>query len=126
MLPNFSTLCNILIYFLKFLLISYCQIQYLMVCQKLLRKTDYRCCKNVADKPISDIWPINRCITNFHIHMLHKDLLKQFSTMVVLDHCTSPFIVCSGYTFNESLLSQGDLYSATATFFCITHHITPK
>ena len=25
----------------------------------LLRKTDYRCCKNVADKPISDIWPIN-------------------------------------------------------------------
>ena len=26
-----------------------------MICQK---SADYRCCKNVADKPISDIWPI--------------------------------------------------------------------
>ena len=26
--------------------------------KNLQRKTDYRCCKNGADKPISDIWPI--------------------------------------------------------------------
>ena len=30
-----------------------------MICQKSANKTDYWCCKNVADKPISNVLPIN-------------------------------------------------------------------
>ena len=37
----------------------------LIICQNLLINTDrdYRCIKNITDKPISDVLPINRCIT---------------------------------------------------------------
>ena len=34
-----------------------------LIVKNLLINTDYRCWKNVADKPISNVLPINQCIT---------------------------------------------------------------
>ena len=58
-----------------------------MICQNLLINTNYRCCKNVANKPISSDLPINRCITTLFIPdpwLYHRP--KIVYTMVYREH----------------------------------------